>query len=84
MLGIVLVTMFGLQTAEANVNHRRHHHVKQHQRHHQSHKPVAVVNKRWVWVSGHWLRRPHSVVWVMGHWDLRPQPKHAHNYHCRH
>ena len=83
MFGILLATMLGIQTAEANVNHRHHHHAKQH-RHHRPHRPAAVPDKRWVWVSGHWIRRPHGLVWVWGHWDLRPAPRHVHNRRHNH
>jgi len=29
-------------------------------------------NGRWVWVGGHWLRRPHpGAAWMGAHWEVR-------------
>jgi|MDTB01.3.fsa_nt_gb hypothetical protein len=79
MLGLLLVSMVGIQDATA---HSGNHHTNRHA-HYQvnsaSHHHASRQHR--VWVSGRWAIRAGKRVWIRGFWDYRPARHHHHNHH---
>ena len=78
MFGVILLSMIGINQAEAHTNHHHVHqrqvrHVKNNRHHHRrSHRPVIRhPGMKWVWVAGHWTRCHGHRHWVSGHWKLK-------------